>query len=71
MKWNPTDSGSIQKMPNIQGEMCIRDRVMAATAYDFLTNPDLVEQAKKAWLEDLDGETYPNALPADAKPEIW
>ena len=51
--------------------MLFAAKVMAATAYDFLTNPDLVEQAKKAWLEDLDGETYPNALPADAKPEIW
>ena len=46
-------------------------KVMAATAYDFLTNPDLVAKAKVAWLEELDGETYPNALPKDAKPEIW
>ena len=30
-----------------------------------------VEEAKKDWLEKLDGEVYPNALPKDAKPEIW
>ena len=46
-------------------------KVIAATAYDFLTNPDLIAKAKASWLEDLDGETYPNALPKDAKPEIW
>ena len=51
--------------------MIFAAKVMAATAYDFLTQPQLVEQAKEAWLADLDGETYPNALPADAKPEIW
>lgn len=59
------------KGPVAHKGMLFAAKVMAATAYDFLTNPDLVEQAKKAWLEDLDGETYPNALPADAKPEIW
>ena len=36
-----------------------------------LVNPQLLEKAKESWLADLDGETYPNALPADAKPEIW
>ena len=59
------------KGPVAHKGMLFAAKVMAATAYDFLTDPDLVEQAKKAWLEDLDGETYPNALPADAKPEIW
>lgn len=46
-------------------------KVMAATAYDFLTNPELVKKAKEDWLEKLDGETYPGALPPDAKPHIW
>ncbi len=45
--------------------------VLAKAGYDFLTDPALLEAAKKAWIEQLDGETYPNALPADAKPEIW
>ena len=46
-------------------------KVMAATAYDFLTDPELVKKAHETWLEELDGETYPGALPPDAKPEIW
>ena len=46
-------------------------KVMAATAYDFLTDPELVKKAKENWLEILDGETYPGALPPDAKPHIW
>ena len=33
--------------------------------------PELVQQAKADWLEELEGETYPNPLPADLKPEIW
>ncbi len=28
-------------------------------------------QAKKDWEEALDGETYPNPLPADVVPAIW
>lgn len=51
--------------------MLFSAKVLAATAYDFLTNPELVEAAKENWLQMLDGETYPNALPADAKPEVW
>ena len=30
-----------------------------------------MEAAHQAWLEDLDGESYPNPLPPDCKPEIW
>lgn len=59
------------KGPVAHKGMLLSAKVMAATAYDFLTQPELVEKAKEAWLLDLDGETYPNALPADAKPEIW
>ena len=51
--------------------MIFSAKALAATAYDFLTNPELVEAAKANWLEMLNGETYPNALPADAKPEVW
>ena len=46
-------------------------KVLASTGYEFLTNPELVEKAKKTWLENLDGETYPNPLPPEAKPELW
>lgn len=51
--------------------MFLAAKVMAATAYEYLTNPQLVEEAKKTWLEMLDGETYPNPLPKDVKPAIW
>jgi len=46
-------------------------KVMAATAVDFLKDPELVALARKTWLDDLGGETYPNPLPPEAKPEIW
>ena len=32
---------------------------------------ELIEKAKADWKEELDGETYPNPLPADLKPSIW
>lgn len=46
-------------------------KVMACTGVDLLTKPEVLEAAKKDWLEELDGETYPNPLPADVKPAIW
>ena len=51
--------------------MRLAAKVLASTAVDFLTDPALVEAAHQAWLEDLDGESYPNPLPPDCKPEIW
>jgi len=59
------------KSSNAHKGMLAAAKVMAATAYDFMTDADLLEEAKKDWLEKLDGEVYPNALPKDAKPEIW
>ncbi|MBE6987705.1 MAG: amidohydrolase [Ruminococcaceae bacterium] len=46
-------------------------KVLAASAYDFITSPELCQKAKENWLEILDGETYPGALPPDAVPHIW
>lgn len=46
-------------------------KVMACTGVDLLTKPELLEEAKKDWMAELDGETYPNPLPADVKPAIW
>ena len=46
-------------------------KVMAMTGAQLLLNPELVEKAKADWKEELDGETYPNPLPKDARPEIW
>lgn len=51
--------------------MLMAGKVLACTALDFFNDPALVEKAKENWLLHLDGETYPNALPANAKPEIW
>ena len=46
-------------------------KIMACTGVDLLTKPELLESAKKDWVENLEGETYPNPLPADVKPAIW
>ena len=46
-------------------------KIMACTGVDLLTKPELLESAKKDWVENLEGETYPNPLPADVKPTIW
>ena len=51
--------------------MLFSAKVLAAAGYEFLTDPALVKAARDNWLENLAGETYPNALPKDAKPEIW
>ena len=46
-------------------------RVLAYTGAELLMKPELVEQAKADWKEELDGEVYPNPLPKDLKPSIW
>ena len=46
-------------------------KIMACTGVDLLTKPELLESAKKDWVENLEGETYPNPLPEDVKPAIW
>lgn len=46
-------------------------KILAATACDFLADPSLVEKARKEWLERLDGESYPDPLPEDARPGNW
>ena len=46
-------------------------KVMAYVGAELLLNPELIERAKADWKEELDGETYPNPLPADLKPSIW
>jgi len=51
--------------------MLLAAAIMACTAVDFLRDPELVAKARENWLDRLGGETYPNPLPADCKPEIW
>jgi len=46
-------------------------KVMACVGAELLLNPEKVEKAKADWKDELNGEVYPNPLPADAKPEIW
>lgn len=46
-------------------------KIMALTAADFLTEPELVEKAQKVFHEMLGGEKYPNPLPPECKPELW
>ena len=46
-------------------------KVMAYVGAELLLNPELIERAKADWKKELDGETYPNPLPADLKPSIW
>lgn len=43
-------------------------KVLAMTALDFMTDPALLEQAKKDYLAKLDGETYRCPLPDDLQP---
>ena len=46
-------------------------KIMAATGAELLMDPKLLEKAHQDWIEELDGEVYPNPLPKDVKPEIW
>ena len=46
-------------------------RSMALTVIDFLQKPELVNKAREELTETLNGETYPNPLPGDLKPEVW
>lgn len=46
-------------------------KLLAVTACDFFEDPKLIEAATEEWKMRLDGEPFPDALPKDAKPEIW
>lgn len=43
-------------------------KTIAATAYDLLTKPELVQQAKAEHQKTLAGEVYKSAIPADVLP---
>ncbi|MGG5329309.1 amidohydrolase [Enterococcus sp. AZ163] len=43
-------------------------KTIAATAYDLLTKPELVQQAKEEHQKTLDGEVYKSAIPAEVLP---
>ncbi|MBQ4506721.1 MAG: amidohydrolase [Firmicutes bacterium] len=59
------------KGPVAHKAMIAASKVMACAAYEFLTTPKLVEEATEEWKDRLGGETYPNPLPKEMKPEIW
>lgn len=46
-------------------------KVLAATGYAFLTDPELIRKAKEELITTLNGEVYPNPLPKDCVPELW
>ena len=46
-------------------------KVLACTGLQLLEEPELLTQVKQDWIDELDGEVYPNPLPKDLKPEIW
>jgi len=53
------------------GAVLLAAKVMACAGARLLTVPGLAEKAREEWLKDLNGETYPDPLPAGARPEIW
>jgi len=44
-------------------------KVIATTAYDLLTRPELIEQAKEEHKNTLNGKTYVSAIPKDVLPK--
>lgn len=66
--WNSTSQG---KSSIAHKGMLTAAKVLACVGAELLMKPELVEKARADWKEELNGETYPNPLPEDAKPEIW
>ena len=59
------------KAPAAHKGMLTAAKIMACTGAELLEKLELLERIKEDWLEKLDGETYPDPLPKDVKPEIW
>lgn len=59
------------KAPAAHKGMMTAAKIMACTGAELLEKPELLERIKEDWLDKLDGETYPDPLPKDVKPEIW
>jgi aminobenzoyl-glutamate utilization protein B len=51
--------------------MLYASKVMALTGLSFILDPTLVDKARIALLEELDGQVYKSPLPEGYKPEIW
>ena len=48
----------------------VASKVLAMTGVDLMTDPDLLEAAKKDFLERSGGKPYQSPIPADAEPPI-
>lgn len=44
-------------------------KVIATTAYDLLTNPELIEKVKAEHKQTLGNQSYQSAIPADVVPK--
>ncbi len=51
--------------------MLLAAKTLSFAGSRFLTDANLIQQARQAWLEELDGETYRSPLPEGAKPALW
>ena len=69
---SPLLAGSSQGKSSIAHKgMLYAAKIMALTAWIFTKSRNMANQARKELTETLNGETYPNPLPKDLKPEIW
>jgi aminobenzoyl-glutamate utilization protein B len=50
--------------------MLLAAKTIAATAIDFLTKPELLEEVRKEWEEKTEGITYKCAVPKDQPPPV-
>ncbi len=59
------------KSPVAHKGMLTAAKVLACTGAELLLNPDLLVQVRQDWIDELDGNTYPDPLPKGLMPEIW
>ncbi|HDJ24070.1 MAG TPA: amidohydrolase [Candidatus Aminicenantes bacterium] len=50
--------------------MLTASKVMALTAVDFFTNPEILKKMKEEWVKKTAGKPYKSPLPSDLKPPI-
>ncbi|MGE7840966.1 M20 family metallopeptidase [Lysinibacillus sp. NPDC093712] len=55
-------------MPIAHKGMLQAAKIMACTAVELINNPALIAEAKKEWMERLDGETYVSLIPEGTNP---
>lgn len=46
-------------------------KVLACTAAELIVNPESLARVKQDWVDELDGASYPDPLPAGLMPGIW